>query len=217
MKVSVQRLSEREPNTNDERAAFRQAAYRFMFSCIKSIDNDPTWEDEDLADHEIPECKDRANHEIPEGGIIKADPLILPFIKDTLGKPYLPGHPEVVFNLSHSKNGYAAVAAALSREAAAVGVDIERRIPYHAALARKICSDSESRALERAETMEQKGSLLGYFWSRKEAILKCQGTGIRSSLSQVDTINIDNKRYVISEKQTEDYTLVACMEKVSRL
>lgn len=201
MKIFIKKLEDKEPHGKEERAAFRQAAYLFMLECIKSIGIDIK----------------SGGCETPAEGDSRLqaaeDPVIRPFAKDSLGKPFLPGHPEVVFNLSHSRNGYAAVAAAMSGEAAAVGIDVERRIPYQDALARKICSDAEAGALRQAETEEERESLLGLFWSRKEAILKCRGTGIRSPLSMVDTLHIDKKRYYMVEKQTEDYTLVVCMER----
>lgn len=192
MKVSVRKLAEKEPINKTDRAAFRKAAYSFMLSEIISIDND------------IKLHIDKYRY---------VDEEILPFAKDGLGKPYLPGHPEIHCSLSHSRNGYAAVAAALDSEAAAVGVDIERRFLYNEALARRICSEAEADRLREAKTEEEKQSLLNLFWSRKEAILKCEGTGIRSSLRKVDTEHIDEERYEMFGRQTKEYTLAACMRR----
>ena len=138
--------------------------------------------------------------------------MISPFVKDALGKPYLPGHPEILFNLSHSKNGYAAVVVSDSAETSAVGIDIEARFPYRELLARKICSESENRMIREASSEDEKKRLLNLFWSRKEAILKCEGTGIRQDLRLVDCLCL-SRSCELREEMNEAYTLVACIKR----
>ena len=148
--------------------------------------------------------------------ILKAFPVLeKEFVKDALGKPYLPGHPEILFNLSHSKNGYAAIVVSDSAEASAVGIDIEARFPYRDPLARKICSESESRLIREAPSEAEKKRLLNLFWSRKEAILKCEGTGIRQDLRLVDTIRL-SRSCELREEMNEAYTLVTCVKRVRK-
>lgn len=196
MKISVIRLKPYEAHSKEERADRRRAAYSFLLSELRSEYGDR------LSDSFLME----------EDG--HCDPVIAPLRKDALGKPYLPGHPEVLFNLSHSRNGYAAVIVADNREADKVGIDIEARFPYHELLARKICHEHETAALIQAVSDEERKNLLNRFWSRKEAVLKCEGTGIRSSLRELDTMNINPDLYEIKEEQTDDYTLVIAIKRV---
>lgn len=93
------------------------------------------------------------------------------------GKPFLPDHPDIEFNLSHSNDR---IVLAISR-GGAVGVDIE-----HTATAADfrsleamalILSDLELRSLERLDPGQTHNALLSY-WVRKEALLKCHGCGL---------------------------------------
>lgn len=192
MKIAVKRFEPDQVHTKEERADRRRAAYSFLLSEIRSIHNDL-----------IIEAGDRQQ--------TSEDPDIRPFVKDPLGKPYLPGRPEILFNLSHSRNGFAAVVVEDSSRASSAGIDIERRFPYQEMLARRICHPEEKRALQEAETEDERQALLNRIWSRKEAFLKCEGTGIRSDLRALDTIHIDKKRYKMWEAQNRDYTLAVCV------
>ncbi|MGF1507207.1 MAG: 4'-phosphopantetheinyl transferase superfamily protein [Chloroflexi bacterium] len=93
------------------------------------------------------------------------------------GKPYLPAHPVVQFNLSHSA-GHIVIAVDRGR---AVGVDIEavRPLPDAAALAEVAFSPAE-RAAAAADLDE-----FFTLWTRKEALLKAMGTGFAST-EQID-------------------------------
>jgi 4'-phosphopantetheinyl transferase len=94
------------------------------------------------------------------------------------GKPGLPAHPELQFNLSHAADR-ALVAVARGRR---VGVDLEQLRPLGdiEALARHTFAPGELarlRALPREQWTE------GFFnaWTRKEAYLKALGTGLATS------------------------------------
>ncbi len=84
------------------------------------------------------------------------------------GKPYLPGAPEVKFNLAHSHE-MALVAVALGAE---VGVDIERLrpLPEYAAIAERFFPPSEREGLDERNFFRR--------WTRIEAKLKARGVGI---------------------------------------
>ena len=92
------------------------------------------------------------------------EPLIAPG-----GKPYIPGGPE--FSLSHS--GTLAVIALAD---VPVGADAEKDRPVGEAV--------RLRALTGAERADSRDFL--YFWTRKEAALKCLGTGVDRSLRSLD-------------------------------
>ena len=84
------------------------------------------------------------------------------------GKPYLPGAPEVRFNLAHSHE-LALVAVALGVE---VGVDIERLrpLPEYAAIAERFFPPSEREGLDEHNFFSR--------WTRIEAQLKARGVGL---------------------------------------
>ena len=92
------------------------------------------------------------------------EPLIAPG-----GKPYIPGGPE--FSLSHS--GTLAVIALAD---VPVGADAEQDRPVGEAV--------RLRALTGAERADSRDFL--FFWTRKEAALKCLGTGVDRAFDSLD-------------------------------
>ena len=92
------------------------------------------------------------------------EPLIAPG-----GKPYIPGGPE--FSLSHS--GTLAVIALAD---VPVGADAEKDRPVGEAV--------RLRALTDAERADSRDFL--FFWTRKEAALKCLGTGVDRAPGSLD-------------------------------
>jgi 4'-phosphopantetheinyl transferase len=84
------------------------------------------------------------------------------------GKPYLPGAPEVRFNLAHSHD-LALIAVALGVD---VGVDIERLrpLPEYAAIAERFFPPSEREVLDERDFFRR--------WTRIEAKLKARGIGL---------------------------------------
>lgn len=92
------------------------------------------------------------------------EPLIAPG-----GKPYIPGGPE--FSLSHS--GALAVIALAD---VPVGADAEKDRPVGEAV--------RLRALTGAERADSRDFL--FFWTRKEAALKCLGTGVDRAPGSLD-------------------------------
>ena len=197
--------SERAKWMKVRQAMLRKAAYRFLLREIMTVF--PGLEKEYGGCRLLTGCK------LAGGG---DESSVSPFMKDAFGKPYLPGHPEILFNLSHSKNGYAAVVVSDSAEASAVGIDIEARFPYRELLARKICSESENRMIREASSEDEKKRLLNLFWSRKEAILKCEGTGIRQDLRLVDTIRL-SRSCDLREEMNEEYTLVTSVKRIRKM
>lgn len=143
--------------------------------------------------------------------------------KDPLGKPYLRFLPPgFCVSLSHCR--YAAAAAAGSD---VCGIDIERRFDWNEKLAARVFHHSERRSFERlALTDTQKRDLLGKLWSRKEAYLKCLGTGLRTDMRSIcvlgensfvpdshagtEKAEISGKTWYFTEQQNEKYTLCVC-------
>jgi 4'-phosphopantetheinyl transferase len=91
------------------------------------------------------------------------------------GKPFVPGGAPVEFNLSHTRN---AVAVALSDKP--VGVDTEKIKTVETNVVRRVSTDNELKWITSAgaDTMRRFFEV----WTRKEAILKRQGTGLAGGL-----------------------------------
>lgn len=94
------------------------------------------------------------------------------------GKPYLSNYPDLHFNISHCRN---AVAVAIDTSGA-IGIDIEGRRKIGESLMRYVCSDSELREIRQAADPELSFIRL---WTRKEALLKQRGTGIRGNMQEI--------------------------------
>lgn len=123
------------------------------------------------------------------------------------GKPFLLGHPEIHFNLSHCST---AVACALSQQP--IGIDIERLGRYSEHLARHTMNEAEMAELLKASDDTENGfserdQLFTCMWTQKEAISKLTGEGISTNVRHLlnapthyhleTTLHLD-KGYVIS-------------------
>lgn len=94
------------------------------------------------------------------------------------GKPYISGHPEVFFNLSHCKK---AVLCAISDKP--IGVDVEVAMnPINQELL-SYCMNKE----EQADILnaEDSGMRFAFWWTRKEALLKQTGEGLTNQPKDV--------------------------------
>jgi 4'-phosphopantetheinyl transferase len=120
------------------------------------------------------------------GSYLDSDPAELVFRYSEKEKPSLsPSQSggEVEFNVSHS--GERALLAFARKRA--VGIDVEqlRENFDHAAIARRFFSEQEQRQLAALAPAER---YHGFFrcWTRKEAYIKAQGTGLSLPLHQFD-------------------------------
>lgn len=109
--------------------------------------------------------------------------LKLPLDIDTLeyGKPVLRGG-DIQFSLSHSA-GMAAVALC----DCAVGVDIQVKTRYNAALAKRFFSEDERMYIERCE---DKDAAFTEIWCEKESYIKSLGTGLNTALGSFSVIDM---------------------------
>ena len=101
---------------------------------------------------------------------------------DANGAPYLPARPDLHISLSHCRT---AVAAAVSTHA--VGIDIESRRKINPSLIGRVCTPDEQQAINRSDDPEMAFLQL---WTRKEAVLKCRGTGIKGFGSMVHALEV---------------------------
>ncbi|MBR2284530.1 MAG: 4'-phosphopantetheinyl transferase superfamily protein [Ruminococcus sp.] len=96
------------------------------------------------------------------------------------GKPYLPEHPELHFNLSHTVG-----AAACLVSQAECGVDIERVRTMRENVLRRAYSPAEQQLVLSAPEPER-DMLFTRLWTLKEAYVKALGTGIAYPLATAD-------------------------------
>ncbi len=119
------------------------------------------------------------------------------------GKPFLQNYPDLHFNMSHCKK---AVAVALHN--AEVGIDVECRRAVSQALMERVCSVGEQEIIRMAADPELEFIRL---WTRKEALLKCMGVGIREDLREILSYYTDYK--IITEYIAEiDGYLSVCVK-----
>ena len=116
------------------------------------------------------------------GHYLDIDPKILRLCSNKHGKPLLPAHQGISFNLSHAGNrGLFAIGKGIE-----IGVDIEElRIPADLrGLANSIFSVEEIRALGGLPDSELRSTFFTC-WTRKEAYLKALGVGLTIEPSSI--------------------------------
>jgi len=92
-----------------------------------------------------------------------------------LGKPYMEGMPH--FSISHCQT---ALAVAIHEQS--IGIDVERIRHADAALIERTMNPREQQLIAQSAEPERQFTAL---WTRKEAVLKCLGTGLVDDLWSV--------------------------------
>ena len=113
------------------------------------------------------------------------------------GKPYIVGHPDIHFNVSHCRE---AVVCAVSDRP--VGIDVESIREYNDSLVHYTMNDHELQCISQAGRPEVAFIRL---WTMKEAKLKLTGEGITNNLKDVldgsecfQTVVNEEKGYIYS-------------------
>jgi 4'-phosphopantetheinyl transferase len=124
-------------------------------------------------------------------------PASLKFAFGEFGKPFLPAHPDVNFNLAHSDDQ---MIFALSRSGP-VGVDCERvrRVDERVGLQHLACSDIERDLLRRHDQEFDSTELFFRLWTRKEALLKALGWGLSFPLNELTVLDASDGAHVTVE------------------
>ena len=116
------------------------------------------------------------------------------------GKPFIVGHPDIHFNFSHSGN-----VALCAIDSQPVGADVETHRKITPSLIAYTMNDAEQALI--ASAPESLTSFLA-LWTKKEAVLKLTGEGIRSDLKTVlskpelyhiETVTTDKYVYSIAK------------------
>jgi 4'-phosphopantetheinyl transferase len=117
------------------------------------------------------------------------------------GKPYIVGHPELHFSLSHCKEAAVCV---LSRRP--VGIDVESIGRYRDAVARYAMSDEELQQIQQAALPEVAFTRL---WTMKESLLKLTGEGINDKMKEtLENANIE--WFTTVERLDKNYIYTVC-------
>lgn len=137
-------------------------------------------------------------------------------------KPYLKGHPEICFNLSHS--GSMVMAAFSDHE---VGCDIEKIGKGSLKMVRRFFHPEEQKELERMallSTSEVWDEEFCRYWTWKESFMKVTGEGSRLSLDEFCVrpgspirvwMNGAEMPYEIREFQVPGYCASVCVEEAA--
>lgn len=133
---------------------------------------------------------------------LKTQGRALKDVKTTVeGKPYVEG---LYFSIAHS--GKFAALAVSKQE---IGMDMEVIRPYpHKVAAQKFNPMEQAMVLESDDPDE----MFMRIWTAKEAFLKWKGTGIRTSLKDVDTCNL-----AIKTKTVGDMVISVCTAEVEEM
>ena len=127
---------------------------------------------------------------------MKTDPSKLKIIIDTNCKPKLLGD-HLFFNISRTKGAFAF---AIS-EACSIGIDLERvwNINFKSIIGRFFSVAEQKYVLKSPDESHER---FFYIWTRKEALLKAEGTGIVTDLACIevlDQVNSVSSRYLENE------------------
>ena len=118
------------------------------------------------------------------------------------GKPFFPG--ERCFSLSHSGTW-----AVLATDDLPVGIDVQTFTTPREALVKRVLTPAERQWLTGAGA-----GGFAFLWSRKEAVLKCLGTGADRPLSSFSVLPedrpvLDGVAFALHSRETDGYALSA--------
>ena len=130
---------------------------------------------------------------------IKEPPL---FSYTPEGKPILTHHPDIHFSFSHS--GTVAMCALSDRP---IGADVEVPRKIRPSLVSYTMNENEQLIINASANPTMQ---FLHFWTRKEALLKLTGEGIRSHLQMVLS---EAEKYTMETVQTENYIYSVVQEK----
>ena len=140
--------------------------------------------------------------------------------QDEHGKPFLPRHPEIAFNLSHCA-GLAVCGVA----GEPLGVDAEQIRPLRERVLRRVFAPEEVAAVGESASPDE---MFFRFWTLKESFVKATGRGldlplrsfwvdIRRGRPQIDCGNIEGqyKLFELDFPADKAYRLAVCVRDLS--
>jgi len=110
------------------------------------------------------------------------------------GKPSIVGHPDIHFNMSHCKPAVACIVS----DKGSVGIDVERIGRFSESLAKYVLSEKEYNQVISSDDREVE---FIKYWTRKEALVKMQGTGITDDLKTILETHADTAIHTVVCKE----------------
>jgi 4'-phosphopantetheinyl transferase len=123
------------------------------------------------------------------------------------GKPFLRGHPAFHFNISHTQN---AIAVAFSDSE--IGVDIEKVQPPDFQISKRFFASSEQDYIHSHKNPDR---AFYEVWTKKEAYIKCIGTGLMKPLKSFDIFDIKNATSTYMYEMGEYVISVYCKKSLT--
>lgn len=117
------------------------------------------------------------------------------------GKPYIVGHPEIHFNLSHCREAVACVVASHP-----VGIDVESIRKHEDSLVRFTMNEQEVAQIAAAERPDAAFIRL---WTMKEARLKLSGIGITNDVKSA-LADAANLKFTTVERLDRNFIYTVC-------
>ena len=106
---------------------------------------------------------------------------LLTIARQARGKPYLPVYPGFHFSLSHTRGALACACGAVP-----VGVDLERLRKWRLPVVSRFFGEREAAyVLSAAQGRDERFTEI---WTRKEAYVKCLGTGTETDFASFDVL-----------------------------
>ncbi len=129
-------------------------------------------------------------------------------IRNKYGKPYFNCYPNVFFSISHTEGMSVCIVSEVN-----CGIDIEKIESFHPKAAKRLFSNAE---LAYTDCNAEKFCRI---WTLKESYSKAVGTGLRSSLKNIEFTVNDNYNVSCSDKQfsfrqckLDNYIISVCLE-----
>lgn len=111
-----------------------------------------------------------------------------------INKQGKPMHKDIFFNISHSDD-YVVIAL---NDKYDIGIDIEHiKENINDELINHVCNDLEIKEINNGD----KNKLFYYYWTRKEATLKCKGSGLVNDVKDI----LKNNNYTLESFFIDDY------------
>ena len=114
-------------------------------------------------------------------GIDRTEPLEFEYRKN--GKPYLCGHDDIFFNLSHSGDYVMCAVSELE-----VGCDIQKMDKADMRLAERFFTEREYHAIADLPTEEERRDMFYRYWTLKESFMKVTGLGMQLALNAFEIL-----------------------------
>lgn len=116
------------------------------------------------------------------------------------GKPFVVGYDKLDFSVSHSNHVFMLAIGWFKL----VGIDVEDiRGKDYTKLVSYVLSNNEQRIYYQSHVLKREKVFLS-FWTRKEAFLKCKGTGVNDTLFMLDTCSFTQ------DKMNESFGIFQC-------